>query len=202
MYENFGKRLLDLIVALVALLILWPLILIVVIILVLVTRTNPFFVHVRPGFKEQPFGLIKLRTMVDSVDSGGANLSRITPFGKFLRSTSIDELPQLINVLKGELSLVGPRPLEMRYLPHYSEAQRRRHNVKPGITGLAQINGRNRLSWEQKFELDVEYVDTISFARDLKILAATFIKVVSMGGVNSGSTGNTVEPFVPRREGE
>lgn len=202
MYENYVKRLMDLTVSTIALLMLWPLILIVVIILVLTTRNNPFFIHERPGYREKPFGLIKLRTMSDAVDSNGSNLSRITSFGKFLRATSIDELPQLINVLKGELSLVGPRPLEMRYLPHYNSTQRRRHDVKPGITGLAQINGRNRLSWEQKFELDVEYVNTISFTLDLRILISTLGRVFNMGGVNSGNSTNTVEPFVPRSEGE
>ncbi len=149
---------------------------------------SPFFVQERPGLHGRPFRLIKLRTMRNSAASDGTPLpdgARLTRVGAFLRRTSIDELPQLWNVLKGELSLVGPRPLLMRYLPRYSPEQARRHEMKPGITGWAQVNGRNALSWEEKFALDVWYVDHWSLWLDLRILAMTAVRVLGGGGVSS-----------------
>jgi lipopolysaccharide/colanic/teichoic acid biosynthesis glycosyltransferase len=155
------------------------------------------FRQVRPGLHGRPFEMLKFRTMRDAFDADGKPLpdkDRITPFGQFLRSTSLDELPELFNVLKGDMSLVGPRPLLMDYLPLYSDFQKRRHEVRPGITGWAQINGRNAISWQKKFELDVWYVDNRSFWLDIKILLLTFLKVVKRTDINQ--SGNvTVEPF-------
>ena len=180
-----------------------PILILAIVILLCTSRESPFYLHQRPGFKERPFTLFKLRTMRNRVrdsDVGNSNLARVTRIGALMRASSIDELPQLVNVLRGDLSLVGPRPLEMRYLPHYNTEQKRRHNVKPGITGLAQINGRNQLGWEEKFKLDVQYVDNVSLRLDLLILFKTIAKVVGMGGVNSGQPAQTVEPFVPRSD--
>jgi len=162
------------------------------------TRGNPIFLHTRPGLNEKPFRLFKLRTMGGEYDRTGkrrSNIERISRTGRILRSTSIDELPQLFNVLWGSLSMVGPRPLEMRYLPHYSEEHRQRHSVRPGITGLAQVSGRNTLSWTEKFDLDVQYVNSISFWLDLKILLLTCKAVFSSKDVNASGTA-TMDPFV------
>ena len=151
----------------------------------------------RPGYKEKIFGIYKFRTMTNETDEYGNLLpddQRLIGIGKFIRSTSLDELPQLFNVLKGEMSFVGPRPLLIEYLPLYSEMQKRRHNVKPGITGWAQVNGRNAISWEQKFEYDVWYVDNQSFLLDMKILWMTFLKVVKRSDISS-NTSVTMEKF-------
>ena len=146
------------------------------------------FTQMRPGFNEKPFYLYKFRTMLDLSDKDGKKLSdkeRLTPFGKLLRSLSLDELPELINIIKGEMSFVGPRPLLMEYLSYYSPQQRLRHRVKPGLTGWAQINGRNTLSWEKKFEFDVWYVNNISFWLDIKIIFVTVIKIIKREGINA-----------------
>ena len=151
----------------------------------------------RPGYKEKIFGIYKFRTMTNEVDEDGNLLpdeQRLVGIGKFIRSTSLDELPQLFNVLKGEMSFVGPRPLLKEYLPLYNEKQKRRHDVKPGITGWAQVNGRNAISWEQKFDYDVWYVDNQSFWLDIKILWLTFLKVVKRSDISS-STSSTMEKF-------
>ena len=151
----------------------------------------------RPGYKEKIFGIYKFRTMTNETDEYGNLLpddQRLVGIGKFIRSTSLDELPQLFNVLKGEMSFVGPRPLLIEYLPLYNEIQKRRHNVKPGITGWAQVNGRNAISWEQKFEYDVWYVDNQSFLLDMKILWMTFLKVVKRSDISS-NTSVTMEKF-------
>jgi lipopolysaccharide/colanic/teichoic acid biosynthesis glycosyltransferase len=156
-----------------------------------------FFVHQRPGKNGRPFNLIKFKSMNEKRDASGnllPNMQRITPLGSFLRKTSLDEIPQFINVIKGDISFIGPRPLEMRYLPYYSTEQNRRHNVKPGITGWAQVNGRNSLNWEEKFRLDVWYVDNLSFKLDLKIFFLTIKRVLVRDGINA-DTNNTVEPF-------
>ncbi|MCD8194454.1 MAG: sugar transferase, partial [Tannerellaceae bacterium] len=156
-----------------------------------------FFLQKRPGKKGRIFKVIKFKTMTDAKDQEGNLLpddKRITPLGKFIRSTSLDELPQLINVLKGDMSLIGPRPLLVQYLSLYNEQQKRRHEVKPGITGWAQVNGRNDISWQKKFELDVWYVDNISFLLDFKILFLTIKKVIVREGVTS-ATNVTMEPF-------
>jgi lipopolysaccharide/colanic/teichoic acid biosynthesis glycosyltransferase len=163
-----------------------------------------FFIHPRPGFNEKAIQVFKFRTMNDKRDANGNLLpamQRVTGLGAFLRRSSLDELPQLINVLKGEISFIGPRPLEMRYLPIYTAEQRRRHQVKPGITGWAQVNGRNSIGWEDKFRFDLEYVDKVSFLFDCQIFFMTIWKVLSREGVNADSN-NTVIPFDQYMEGK
>lgn len=181
------KRLFDLFASLTALLALSPVFLIIALLVRLYLGKPVFFKQTRPGLNEQPFEMIKFRTMLDVQDANGHLLSdeqRLTRFGKFLRASSLDELPELWNVLKGDMSLVGPRPLLMEYLPLYNDEQRGRHQVKPGITGWAQVNGRNAISWEQRFELDNWYVKNRSFWLDLKILLLTAVKVLKRDGIN------------------
>ena len=182
------KRMMDILFASIVLIILSPIILFSVLIQWLEIGSYPLFIQTRPGKNEVPFKIIKLKTMNEKRDLMGNLLPdnlRITPFGKFFRSASIDELPQLINVLKGDMSLVGPRPLLLDYLPFFDEFEKRRHEVKPGITGWAQVNGRNALSWQQKFEYDVWYVDNYSFVSDIKILLLTINKVFFREGISS-----------------
>jgi lipopolysaccharide/colanic/teichoic acid biosynthesis glycosyltransferase len=198
MYPRYVKPLLDFGIAFILLILLCPLLLIGMLIAALSAKGNPFFIHPRPGLHEQTINVLKLKTMKPEIDPSGrilGNVERITVFGNFLRITSIDEIPQLINVLKGDLSLVGPRPLQMWYLPYYNDYQRRRHTVRPGITGLAQIKGRNQLTWDEKFDLDIRYVENVSLLLDLKILLLTPLKLMSVGEVNSGGS-NTMEAFV------
>ncbi len=197
MYQKVFKRIFDFIAALIGLIIALPFILIIFILLAIANRGKAFFVQKRPGYKGRPFKVIKFKTMNDKKDSSGNLLpdgKRLTKVGRIVRKLSLDELPQLFNVLMGDLSLVGPRPLLMEYLPLYSEEQSRRHDVKPGITGWAQVNGRNLLSWEEKFELDVYYVDHISFGLDIKIIFKTVGKVFKAEGVSS-ETSPTMEKF-------
>jgi len=187
MYSIFFKRIFDFTIALFALIILSPIILVITVVLAIDFKGNPFFTQSRPGLNGRIFRLIKFKTMTDKTDVNGNLLpdkKRITRVGKFLRSTSLDELPQLINIIKGEMSIIGPRPLKVEYLELYNCEQARRHEIKPGITGWAQINGRNSISWEQKFKYDVWYVDNYSFFLDLKILFLTVIKVVNRTGIN------------------
>ena len=187
MYKNYIKRLIDFVVAFFGLLILSPVFIIVTIGLYFANDGKPFFFQARPGLKEKIFNIIKFKTMNDKKDIHGNLLSdaeRLTPIGSFVRKTSLDELPQLINVLKGDMSLIGPRPLLPQYLPLYSSVQRRRHNVRPGITGWAQVNGRNAISWTKKFELDIWYVDNVSFFTDCKVFFATFKKVFKSEGIS------------------
>lgn len=180
------------------LIILFSPIYIIVSLLIYIKMGNPIlFRQKRPGYKEKIFGIYKFRTMTNEKDEFGNLLpdnKRLVGIGKFIRSTSLDELPQLFNVLKGEMSFVGPRPLLKEYLPLYNEKQKRRHDVKPGITGWAQVNGRNAISWEQKFDYDVWYVDNQSFLLDIKILWLTFLKVVKRSDISS-STSSTMEKF-------
>lgn len=186
-YQNYGKRALDLGVTLPLLIMLSPLLILLVVLVRLMLGPHVFFCQRRPGMTGTPFRLIKFRTMIDALDEHGNLLPderRLTPFGRFLRSTSLDELPELINVLKGEMSLVGPRPLLMQYLDRYTPEQMRRHEVKPGITGWAQVNGRNAISWEQKFKLDVWYVDHQSLWLDMKIMALTLGKILRREGIS------------------
>ncbi|MHB2151116.1 sugar transferase [Calditrichota bacterium LG25] len=186
MYRNFFKPFLDFTLALTAFILISPVLLLLSIVLLVQMGRPIFFVQTRPGYRGKPFRLIKFRTMKNEVDQQGNLLpdeKRLTRFGQFLRSTSLDELPELFNVLKGDMSLVGPRPLLMEYLPHYSKEQARRHEVKPGITGWAQVNGRNALTWQEKFKLDVWYVDNVSFFLDIKILFLTMIKVLKREGI-------------------
>jgi len=197
MYQNFLKRIIDFSVALFALLILSPLFIIVMIGLYFANNGKPFFFQRRPGKNEKLFSIIKFKTMNDKKDANG-NLSsdaeRLTPIGAFVRKTSLDELPQLINVLKGDMSLIGPRPLLPQYLPLYNDNQKRRHNVRPGITGWAQVNGRNAISWTKKFELDVWYVDHVSFFTDMKVFFTTFKKVFKSEGISQNGQA-TMEAF-------
>ena len=198
MYKHFFKRLIDFTVALVALLIIWPFLLVITIWLHFANKgAGAFFFQERPGKDGKIFKVIKFKTMTDEGDSAGNLLpdtDRLTPDGRFVRSTSIDELPQLINVLKGDMSFIGPRPLRTFYLPLYSKEQMRRHDVLPGITGWAQCHGRNAISWEEKFKLDVWYVDNLSMLTDLKVIFITVKKVLRREDINS-ATSATMEPF-------
>jgi lipopolysaccharide/colanic/teichoic acid biosynthesis glycosyltransferase len=197
MYKYYFKRILDFISALVLLLIFSPIILICFILLLIVNKGDALFFQVRPGYKSLPFTIIKFKTMHDGKDINGNLLPdeiRLTRIGKIVRGLSIDELLQLINVLKGDMSLVGPRPLLTQYLMRYTPEQTRRHNVRPGITGWAQVNGRNTLSWVEKFKLDVEYVEKVSFSLDLKILLMTFLNVVQRKGISADGH-STMEEF-------
>ncbi len=187
MYQAFFKRTIDLIGSLLGLLVLSPLLILVTLGLYFTNAGKPFFVQMRPGKKGQLFKILKFKTMNDKHDTNGNLLpdaERLTPVGNFIRKTSLDEIPQLFNVLKGDMSFIGPRPLLPEYLPSYSAIQNRRHDLKPGITGWAQVNGRNTISWQQKFEYDVWYVDNISFKLDCKILFLTIKKVLIGEDVN------------------
>ncbi|MCA4776708.1 sugar transferase [Empedobacter stercoris] len=197
MYKHFFKRFFDFVIAFVGLIILSPLFIAVMIGLYFANQGKPFFFQARPGKDERIFKIIKFKTMNDKKDANGNLLSdaeRLTPIGAFVRKTSLDEIPQLINVLKGDMSLIGPRPLRTYYLPLYNEVQKTRHNVRPGITGWAQVNGRNAISWTKKFELDVYYVNNISFALDLKIFFLTIKKVIVREGIAKEGEVTTV-PF-------
>ena len=187
MYRCYIKSLIDILISFIIFVIVFPVLIIVSLFLFFANSGNPFFFQLRPGKKGQLFKIIKFKTMNDKKDSKGNLLTdahRLTKIGKFVRKTSIDELPQLINVLKGDMSLIGPRPLLPEYLTLYNELQKKRHEVKPGITGWAQINGRNTISWEQKFEYDVWYVENISFKLDCKILFCTLKKVIIRKDIN------------------
>tara|TARA_R100001369_G_C3317609_1_gene168393 strand:- start:990 stop:1595 length:606 start_codon:yes stop_codon:yes gene_type:complete len=197
MYKNILKPFLDFLTALISLLLLSPLFIIVMIGLTITNNGKPFFIQKRPGKHGRIFSIIKFKTMNDKKDAKGTLLpdaERLTSIGTFVRKTSLDELPQLINVLKGDMSFVGPRPLLPEYLPLYTTKQKKRHTVKPGITGWAQINGRNAISWEQKFAYDVWYVKHISFWIDLKIVFLTIKKVIVSEGVTSEGQA-TIEKF-------
>ena len=196
MYSLFFKRLIDVTAAVLVLIFFSPLFIGVYLLLIL-SQNSAFFTQDRPGKNGKVFKLIKFKTMSDKRDAQGNLLpdaERLTKVGKWVRSTSLDELPQLINVLKGDMSLIGPRPLLINYLPLYSETQKRRHEVKPGITGWAQVNGRNAISWDKKFEYDVWYVDHLSFLLDCKIVWRTIKKVIIREGISS-DTSVTMEPF-------
>lgn len=202
MYRKVIKRLLDIIISSVALIILSP-VLLVVAILVRCKLGSPVIFHQeRPGYHEKIFRLCKFRTMTDERDADGNLLPdavRLTRFGKILRATSLDELPELWNILKGDMSLIGPRPLLVKYLPLYNERQRHRHDVKPGLTGWAQVNGRNAISWEERFELDLYYVQNLSFRFDLKIILKTILVVFRHNDINSNNDA-TMEAFTGTME--
>ena len=203
-YRKYGKRVLDLCLTVPACIVLSP-VMAATAALVAVKLGRPvLFTQKRPGYQEKIFRMYKFRSMTDAKDENGHLLpdeERLTPFGEKLRSTSLDELPELINILKGDMSLVGPRPLLVQYLPLYNKRQNRRHDVKPGITGLAQINGRNSISWEDKFEYDVQYVETLSFIGDIRILFETVVKVLRREGINSENSA-TMEDFTGTPEEE
>lgn len=197
MYKRFFKRVVDIFAAIIGLLISLPILIIFTIILSLANRGNPFFLQARPGKNGKVFRIIKFRTMNNKRDLNGELLpdaDRLHKIGKIVRSTSIDELPQMINVLKGDMSFIGPRPLLVKYLSLYSQNQIRRHDVKPGITGWAQVNGRNAISWNEKFELDVWYVNNVSVKLDIKIVFLTIKKIVFRADINS-KTAMTMEVF-------
>lgn len=188
MYKNFLKRLLDFIGAIFALVALSWLLIIVALLVRFKLGSPIFFSQARPGMNEKIFHIYKFRTMTDAKDANGQLLpdaERLPPFGRFLRSTSLDELPEFFNILKGDMSFIGPRPLLVRYLPRYDAFQRRRHEVRPGLSGLAQVSGRNALSWEDKFRLDVQYVDSVSFLGDCKIVCLTLLKVFKREGISA-----------------
>ena len=197
MYCNFFKRIFDITFSLLGLAVFSPLFLMLSLLLAIAFRGKPFFLQERPGKNEKAFQVIKFKSMNDKRDLEGTllpNNVRTTPLGNFIRKWSLDELPQLINVLTGDMSLVGPRPLLFKYVPLYSQQQQRRHEVRPGITGWAQVKGRNTISWTKKFEYDVWYVDNISFLLDLKIIWLTIVKVIKKEGVNA-SAEVTMAPF-------
>ena len=197
MYKHFLKRLFDFILSLLALIVLSPVFIILIVIGVIKMKGNPFFYQARPGKDEKIFKLIKFRSMTEEKDSKGNYLSddvRLTSYGKWLRSTSLDELPELFNILKGDMAIVGPRPLLIQYLPLYNEQQHHRHDVRPGLTGLAQVNGRNLLSWKDKFNYDLEYVNNITLIGDIKIILKTVKNVLTHEGIN-GEGSSTVEYF-------
>lgn len=188
LYRNFLKRILDFILSLAAFIVLLPVFLIVTALLYLANQGKPFFLQPRPGKDGKIFRVIKYKTMNDQKDAQGNLLPdevRLTPVGKFVRKTSLDEIPQLLNVIKGDMSLIGPRPLLVEYLPLYNEVQRRRHEVRPGITGWAQVNGRNAISWDEKFRYDVWYVDNLSPWLDLKIIFLTIYKIFKSEGISA-----------------
>ena len=197
MYKNFIKRILDIILSFLALVILSPLLILTAFLIRIKLGEPVFFKQLRPGKNEKIFGILKFRTMTDAKDENGNLLPdeiRLTRFGQFLRSTSIDELPELLNILNGDMSIVGPRPLLVQYLERYNEEQKHRHDVKPGLTGLAQVNGRNGISWEEKFHYDLEYVKNITFYGDCKIIFQTVMKVFGREGISS-TTSVTMEEF-------
>jgi undecaprenyl phosphate N,N'-diacetylbacillosamine 1-phosphate transferase len=197
LYRRFIKRPMDLILSLIAIFVLSPVFLVVAILVRVKLGSPILFKQQRPGLNGKIFTMYKFRTMTDERDETGKLLpdgERLTKFGRFLRSTSLDELPELFNILKGDMSIVGPRPLLVQYLPLYNDYQKRRHEVRPGLTGLAQINGRNAISWEQKFDLDVKYVEKVCFIEDIKIIFITVKKVFVREGINS-ETAVTMEPF-------
>jgi undecaprenyl phosphate N,N'-diacetylbacillosamine 1-phosphate transferase len=197
MYSLFFKRFLDVLISITVLVIGMPLLIVVYLILSYQNKNKAFFFQERPGLHQKPFHIIKFKTMTDEKDVDGNLLpdaKRLTKAGKLIRKLSIDELPQLINVLKGDMSLIGPRPLLYKYIPLYSEEQLRRHEMRPGITGWAQINGRNSISWTKKFEYDIYYINNVSFLLDIKILWMTFLKVIQTHGVNQ-SVDRPMNPF-------
>lgn len=194
MYKSVFKRIIDFLIALIGLIILSPIFVIILIILYFQNDGKPFFFQSRPGMHEKMFNIVKFKTMTDKKDNQGNLLpdaDRLTSIGNFIRQTSLDEIPQLMNVLKGDMSLIGPRPLLPQYLPLYNTTQRRRHEVRPGITGWAQVNGRNAISWVKKFELDVWYIDHLSFILDCKIILLTFKKVFKKEGINKEGQATT-----------
>ena len=208
MYAKFFKRLIDLVASVCALIVLSPFLLILTLIGAIAMKGNPFFCQPRPGKKgkdgkEKIFKLIKFRTMSNAKDKDGNLLpddQRLNKYGKFLRSTSLDELPELWNIAKGDMSIVGPRPLAVQYLPYYTEKERKRHDVRPGLTGLAQVNGRNNLKWEEKFEYDLEYVENITLFADIKVILKTVLKVLAREDIGVRGTETLVDFDTYRKE--
>ncbi|WP_255639982.1 sugar transferase [Pseudalkalibacillus hwajinpoensis] len=203
-YQNYIKRLMDIVLSLLAIIALSVVFIIVALLVRFKLGSPVLFTQNRPGMNEKVFKMYKFRTMTDERDSNGELLPdhvRLTKFGKFLRSTSLDELPELFNIFKGDMSVVGPRPLLIQYLELYNDHQKRRHEVRPGLSGLAQVNGRNAISWEEKFNLDVKYVERVSFVEDWKIIFLTIKKVFVREGISSDSS-ETMEPFKGNKKDE
>lgn len=204
MYKKYFKRILDFILALLALIILMPVIIVIYILVRIKLGKPAIFKQQRPGKDERIFTLYKFRTMTDEKDENGNLLpdeERLTKFGKILRSTSLDEIPELINIIKGDMSIVGPRPLLVEYLELYNEEQKHRHDVRPGLTGLAQINGRNTADWEQRFNKDIKYINSITLSNDIKIILKTIYKVFKREGI-SGQNTQTMKKFAGNRRTE
>ena len=202
MYAKYFKRMIDFTLSLLALIVLSPVLLVLTVVGAVKMKGNPFFTQLRPGKDEKIFKLIKFRSMTCEKDADGNLLpdeQRLTRYGKILRSTSLDELPELFNILRGDMSIVGPRPLLVRYLPRYNEQQKHRHDVRPGLTGYAQVNGRNAITWEEKFCLDVEYAKNITFLGDIKIVFDTVVAVLRRDGISS-ETSATMEEFMGTME--
>lgn len=196
MYKSFFKRVLDLILSVVGFILLFPVFLFVWLTLLFINNGKPFFTQPRPGKNEKVFYILKFKTMTDKKDENGKLLPdelRVTKFGTFLRKTSLDEIPQLLSIIIGDMSLIGPRPLRVRYLPYYTKDEQIRHTVRPGVTGLAQISGRNLLDWDVRLQKDIEYVNNLSFGLDLKILLKTVIKVVSSEDVALDSESGMID---------
>ncbi len=203
MYEKFVKRLIDFVLALIGIVVLSPLLLVLIILGAIFMGGNPFFTQARPGWHEKVFKLVKFRTMDNRKDADGNLLPddvRLNKYGRFLRGTSLDELPELFNILIGDMALIGPRPLLVKYLPRYNEEQRHRHDVRPGLTGYAQAHGRNSVSWEDKFAMDVWYARNISFTLDCQIIVDTVKAVVKRDGISS-ETSATMEEFMGTPDG-
>ena len=197
MYAKYLKRIIDFILSLIAIVILSPLLLLLTIIGVIKMKGNPFFTQERPGWHEKVFKLIKFRTMTNEKDKDGNLLPdevRLNGYGRFLRSTSLDELPELFNICKGAMSIIGPRPLLVQYLPYYTEMEKHRHDVRPGLSGLAQVNGRNLLKWDQRLAMDIEYVNKITFIGDVQIILKTIKKVFAKEDIAADTL--TVEPYL------
>lgn len=203
MYRKFIKRFLDIVLSLLALILLSPIILILFILVRIKLGKPAIFKQERPGKNEKIFTLYKFRTMTDEKDEEGNLLpdeKRLTKFGQVLRKTSLDELPELVNILKGDMSIIGPRPLAVIYLPYYNEQEKHRHDVRPGLTGLAQVNGRNTLVWEERFKYDLEYVNNITFINDCKIILKTIKKVFKEEGIETRGTGKNIDFNVYRQK--
>ena len=205
MYARFFKRPLDFFCALAAVICLSPVLVVLTILGAIKMHGNPFFTQPRPGLNEKIFKLIKFRTMTNEKDANGNLLPddvRLNAYGKFLRSTSLDELPELFNILKGDMAVIGPRPLLVEYLPRYNSEQKHRHDVRPGLSGLAQVNGRNAITWEQKFKYDVEYVNNVTFLGDVKIILTTLKKAVKREGISGTHGEATMTAFMGTPEPE
>jgi lipopolysaccharide/colanic/teichoic acid biosynthesis glycosyltransferase len=199
MYARFFKRPLDFFCALAAILCLSPILVVLTVLGAIKMKGNPFFTQPRPGLNEKIFKLIKFRTMTNEKDANGNLLPddvRLNAYGKFLRSTSLDELPELFNILKGDMAVIGPRPLLVEYLPRYNSEQKHRHDVRPGLSGLAQVNGRNAITWEQKFKYDVDYVNQVTFLGDVKIILTTLLKAIKREGISGANGEATMTAFM------
>lgn len=198
MYSKFLKRILDLVLSLLGFIILLPIFLIIYAVLSFINKGKPIFLQPRPGKNERIFNIMKFKTMTDASDDNGKLLPddlRLTGFGKFLRKTSFDEIPQLLNVMRGDMSLVGPRPLRVRYLPYYTQEERIRHTVRPGITGLAQVSGRNAINWDEKLRKDILYVEDLSLWLDIKILLMTVKKIFDPSDINLDNSEDSLDSY-------